>query len=425
MDEQRETESLFGGYRVLDLADEKGVLCAKLFADFGADVIKVEPLGGDPMRFIGPFYKDIPDPNKSLHWFTFNTNKRSITLDITKGDGRELFKRLVKTSHFLIECFPPGYMHSLGLGYADLEKLNPGLIMTSISNFGATGPYAHWKASDLVGTGMGGLQFLMGDGERPPARGTTEIGYAETNVQAFAGTMIAHHWRRRTGEGQQVDVSMQESVANSLDTAQQSWDLQKYIYSRGGGSRWIGQGLVSCVFPCKDGYMATWSPEYIPTMLDWLEEEGVIGPEEKTQRKKKWDEAEAVGYTATQYLVQVLTQQELNEWRDKRITLFANMTKGEIYDGARRRHFGWGPVNTPRDLVESPQLAGAREFFVRVEHPELGDTLTYAGAPVKLTETPFRIRWRAPLIGEHNLEVYGELGLSREEITFLKSAGVI
>ncbi|MFH0880830.1 MAG: CoA transferase [Lentisphaerota bacterium] len=426
MAEQQSVALLFEGYRVLDLSDEKGVLCGKLFADCGADVIKLEPPGGDPMRSRGPFYKDIPDANKSLYWFTFNTNKRGITIDITKKDGQELFRRLVKTAHFIIECFPPGYMNSLGLGYAELEKINPAVIMTSITHFGQDGPYAHMKGSDLVDTGMGGLQFLMGDRERPPVQGTTELGYAEANVQAFTGTMIAHHWRRRTGEGQHVDVSAQECIANTLDTAQQSWDLQQYIYSRGGSSRWLDKSLMECVFPCKDGYMATWLPEYIPAMLEWLEEGGAIEPEEKAQLLKRWENAVAAGKSPAMFMTQDLTQEEVNEYRGKRIALFANRTKSEIYDGAKQRHFGWGIVQSPKDLLQNPQLAGAREYFVKLEHPELGDTLTYAGAPLKLSETPFRLRRRAPLLGEHNLDVYrDELGLSLEELAFLKSTRVI
>ena len=418
---QGKLDTLLGDYRVLDLSDEKGVLCTKLLADFGADVIKVEPPGGDPMRFIGPFYKDIPDPEKSLYWFTFNTNKRSITLDITKRDGQEIFKRLVKTAHFLVECFEPGYMDRLGLGYEELEKINPGLVMTSISNFGATGPYAHWKATDIVATAMGGLQFLMGDRERPPVRGITQLAYAEANSQASAGTMIAHWWRLKTGEGQHVDVSMQECVANSLDTAQQTWDMMKFIYQRGGGARYVGWRLISCVHACKDGYVSTWSPEEVPTLLEWMEEKGAIDPEAKKKVRKMWDDAEAAGQTLSQFL----TQEQLDEWRARRIPFLKSMTKDEIYAGAIERHFGWGPCNTPRNLLTSPQLA-AREYFVNVPHPELHDTLSYAGAPFRLSETPFRIRRRPPLIGEHNQEVYeGELGLSKEELTFLKSIKVI
>jgi crotonobetainyl-CoA:carnitine CoA-transferase CaiB-like acyl-CoA transferase len=262
----------------------------------------------------------------------------------------------------------------------------------------------------------------MGDRERPPVRGTTEIGYSETNVQAAAATMIAHHWRRRTGEGQHVDVSAQECIANSCDTAQQTWDMMKFAYHRGGGHRWIGWRLISCVYPCKDGYVASWSPEDVSVLVEWMEAKGCMDPEEKAKRLKMWADSEASGTTLSQFL----SQEELNIWRDKRIPFFANMTQAEIYEGAMKRHFGWGPVNAPRDLVKSIQLAGVREYFVKVEHPELGDTLTYAGAPTKLYTNPFRIRRRAPLIGEHNLEVYaGELGLSKEELTFLKSIKVI
>ena len=144
---QKKEGSLLDPYRILDLSDEKGVLCGKVLADLGADVLKIEPPGGDPMRHIGPFYHDTPDPEKSLYWFTFNTSKRSITLDITKSDGQKIFKRLAKTADFVIECFSPGYLDRLGLGYSVLSELNPRLIMTSITPFGQSGPYRDYKAT--------------------------------------------------------------------------------------------------------------------------------------------------------------------------------------------------------------------------------------------------------------------------------------
>ena len=132
------SDGAMGPYRVLDLTDENGLLCGKLFADLGADVIKVERPGGDPARNIGPFYKDVPDPEKSLFWFAYNTGKRSITLNIESSNGQQLLKRLVKSADFLVESFPPGYMDKLGLGYRALSELNPRLIMTSITAFGQT-----------------------------------------------------------------------------------------------------------------------------------------------------------------------------------------------------------------------------------------------------------------------------------------------
>ena len=133
-------ETMLSPYRVLDLTDEKGLLCGKILGDLGADVIKIERPGGDPARNIGPFYHDEPDPEKSLFWFALNTSKRGITLDIEKADGKEIFKKLVKSADFVIESFAPGYLDKLGLGYSELERLNPGIIMVSITPFGQTGP---------------------------------------------------------------------------------------------------------------------------------------------------------------------------------------------------------------------------------------------------------------------------------------------
>jgi len=146
-------------YRVLDLTDEKGLLCGKLLGDLGADVIKIERPGGDPARNLGPFYHGEADPEKSLFWFAFNTSKRGITLDIETTDGQEIFKRLVKGSDFVIESFPPGYMDQPGLGYSVLEKVNPRVIMVSITPFGPTGPYKDYKAPDIVAWAMGAQMY--------------------------------------------------------------------------------------------------------------------------------------------------------------------------------------------------------------------------------------------------------------------------
>jgi crotonobetainyl-CoA:carnitine CoA-transferase CaiB-like acyl-CoA transferase len=158
------------GYLALDLTDEKGFLCGRILGDLGVDVIKVEPPGGDPSRRIAPFYKDIPDPEKSLYWFAYNANKRGITLNIESEEGKEIFKKLVKTAHFVIESHSPGYMDSLGLGYPSLSRVNRAIILTSITPFGQAGPYASYKASDITEMGMCGLMYLCGDPDLPPAR---------------------------------------------------------------------------------------------------------------------------------------------------------------------------------------------------------------------------------------------------------------
>lgn len=176
-------ESLLDGYRVLDLTDEKGLLCGRMLADLGADVIKIEKPGGDPARFRGPFYKDDPHPEKSFYWFALNLNKRSVTLDVETADGRDIFNRLVKTADFVIESFPPGHMKDIGLGYEALEKINPRVILTSITPFGQTGPYKDWKASELVAWAMGGFMFLCGDADRAPVQIACPQSYFHAGVR--------------------------------------------------------------------------------------------------------------------------------------------------------------------------------------------------------------------------------------------------
>ncbi|RPI50700.1 MAG: CoA transferase, partial [Deltaproteobacteria bacterium] len=150
------TEGMLSLYRVLDLTDEKGLMCGKILGDLGADVIKIEKPGGDLTRNIGPFYHDETDPEKSLFWFAFNNNKRGVTLNIEKADGQEIFKQLVKSADVIVESFPLGYMDKLGLGYSNLEKFKPGIIMVSITPFGQTGPYKDYKISDIVAWALGG-----------------------------------------------------------------------------------------------------------------------------------------------------------------------------------------------------------------------------------------------------------------------------
>ena len=421
MDERKE-KSILGPYRVLDLSDEKGVLCGKVLGDLGADVIKVEPPGGDRMRHIGPFYHDSPDPEKSLFWFTFNTSKRSITLDISHTDGQHIFKKLVQTADFIIECFPPGYLDGLGLGYAVLSELNPRIIVTSITPFGQSGPYRDYKASDIVGMAMGGLMYLIGDPNRPPVRVTAQQAYAQASVQAAAGTMAAHYFRQVKGEGQQVDVSMQEAVSNALDTTQQAWDLQRIVYKRVGSSRPVGERVSRAVYPCKDGYMACWAPEEPALLAEWMESEGMH--EEAAEIAKyveKWEQI----MDGRLSLSQALSQEELEHMQSMRVPFLKAHTRQELYEKATENHFGWAPVHTSKDLLEYSQLA-ARHYFVQVEHPELGHSITYPGAPYKLSQTPWRIWNRAPRIGENNQEIYeGELGFSREECITLKQAHII
>ena len=215
MEEVHDT-GMLSPYRVLDLTDARGLLCGKILADLGADVIQVEPPGGNSARGIGPFYHDEVHPERSLFWWAYTENKRSITLNLTSRDGQALLKRLVKTADFVVESGAPGELAAAGLGYDTLAALNPALIMVSITAFGQDGPYAHYKAPDLVGMGLAGFMYVTGDPDRPPVRVGFPHFYLHGAAAGATGAMLAHAQRTLTGQGQHVDVSCQEAVARAL-----------------------------------------------------------------------------------------------------------------------------------------------------------------------------------------------------------------
>jgi crotonobetainyl-CoA:carnitine CoA-transferase CaiB-like acyl-CoA transferase len=407
-------EGMLSPYRVLDLADDQGMFCGKLLGDLGADVIKVEKPGGDPSRSLGPFYHDDADPEKSLHWFAFNTSKRGITLDIETTDGSEVLQRLVKTADFLVESFPPGHMDGLGLGYSSLEKLNPGIIMLSITPFGQTGPYRDFNAPDLILWAMGGRMYSVGDIDRPPLRMSHHSqAHLQAGLDAATAAIMALHHRHMTGEGQFVDISIQDACAQPSDS---TWDIMKRIRPRGGMRNPSVQ--MTRTWPCKDG-LVTWI--FMPgefgarrnvAFVDWMDSEGMAND---FLKEFNW---ENLDYADT-------TQETVNHLEAPTARFFMAHTKLELLEGAVKYRILFYPQFNTTDILESEQLA-ARGYWAEVEHPELGTTITYPGPFAQFTETPPRVSRRAPLIGEHNHEIYQEeLGLSRQEVTRLRQAGVI
>lgn len=419
MDNQRRKDSLLGPFRALDLTDEKGFLCGRILGDLGADVIKVEKPGGDPSRNIGPFYHDDPDPEKSLYWFAYNANKRGITLNIESSAGREIFKKLVERADFVIESFPPGYMDSLGLGYSVLSQVNPQVIMVSITSFGQTGPYATYKASDIVAMAMGGLAYITGESDRAPLRLGGTQAYANAGVQAALGALVAHYHRGTTGEGQWVDVSIQESVVRTLLNALNYWDIGRRNVRRAAPYRLIaGIAWQRLVWGCKDGYVSfsLWGGAIgAPgnrALVEWMDSEG-MAPD--FLKDIEW-------YT---FDMTTVTQEELDRVSEPMSKFFKSHTMVELYQGALKRRVMLYPVHTIKEAAEDAQLE-AREFWTELKHPELGTNITYPGVFVKLANSPLRIRHRAPLIGEHNEEIYREeLGMSQEELAALKQNGVM
>lgn len=402
------------GLRVLDLSDEKGQFCTKLMADMGADVIKIEPPNGDPVRRLGPFYHDDEALEKSLYWFVLNTSKRGLTLDITTARGADLLRRLVATADFVVESFAPGTLERLGLGYAALAQARPGLILTSITNYGQSGPYRDYVATDLDVLGMSGTLFLCGDPDRSPTRVNAPQTPIYAGIQGYVGSLLAHYHRLESGEGQMVDVSMHE-CATLLHYSQIVWNAYGMVMPRLGDRLQVAPGaIVRYCFPCQDGYVQaipqlTWS-----TFVPWMAEHGMAG--ELTS--PAWAER-------LETLVSDWEQEHIDYSESVIANFLAGFRKRELYEEGQRRSQFVYPVYNARDSLDDPQLRH-REYFVSVQHPELDATLTYPGAPWKLSGTPWRLRRRAPLLGEHTVDILGgEFGLSETTLTTLRQEGVI
>ncbi|MDO8491860.1 MAG: CoA transferase [Dehalococcoidia bacterium] len=423
MTRQPELDMPLGPYRVLDLTQGGCLIGPRILGDLGADVIKIERPGGDPSRSLGPFYRDTIDPQKSLFWFAYCANKRGITLDIETADGKELFMALAKAADFVVESFPVGYLADLGLGYDALSRTNPRIVMTSITPFGQEGPKSRYKGCDLTEWATAGCLYTMGAPDHAPTWITFGAQSSlHAGAEAAAGSLIAHWHREQTGEGQHVDVSAQKSLAWLNQATIQMWEVNRYIYHRAGAMWVTGHGVArrQC-YACKDGFVAftVFGGGLVNlvmatrAMVAWMAEEGVAPDWLKTFN---WVD----GFDTSR-----LTQETVDRVEAPFAHFFMDRTKAELWEQSLKRGIVLAPVNTLGDVAADPHLQ-ARRFWEQVPHPELGEELTYCGAFYKFSETPLRIRRRAPLIGEHNQEIYErELGISREKLVLLKQAGAI
>ncbi|MDD5288897.1 MAG: CoA transferase [Dehalococcoidales bacterium] len=412
---QTENVSMLSPYRVLDMTDEKGLLCGKLLGDLGADVIKIERPGGDSARNNGPFYHDEPDPEKSLFWFAYNVNKRGITLDIETADGQELFKRLAKTADIVVESFAPGYMEKIGLGYKELEKVNPGIIMASITPFGQTGPYRDFNAPDIISWAASGFMSLLGEITSPPVRiSHYSQPHLLAGLAAAGGALMALLGRELTGEGQHVDVSIQECTAPCLENNEVRWDMTKILLPR--GQKW---GKLPYRWPCKDGHVIwvfwgglngnRWSSK----MINWMDKEGMA---DDFMKSIDWGSFEAFVQAPPDVIDHIV---------DSTIKFFMKYTRAELLEGAVKNDAMLFPVSDANEILSNAQLA-ARGYWVDINHPELSTTIRYPGSFVHASEATPEVFRSAPLIGEHNLEIYeGEFGIPQEKLVMLKQAGVI
>ena len=395
-------------YTALDLTEGGFNWCGKLLADLGAEVIKVEPPGGSPTRKLGPFIDGDLGPDSSLLWAAYCVNKRSVTLDLETEEGRARFERLAENADFLIESFKPGYMASLGLGYDDLAPLNRGLVYTSITPYGQTGPYAQHDAPDLVAWSMGGMQYICGDKDRPPVRISAPQAQLHAAGQAAAGAMAAFWHRQRTGRGQRVDVSMQLAVVWTLMNATPFPPLHGINIERDGAFRSRGPLSIRQVYVCADGHVSIVSaPRTLAAMTDWMVEEGAC-PD--WMMDIDWDTGN-ISPSALEDDPNALAQFEAVQVQMERFV--ASKTKRELYQRAIDRGILLAPCHTVQDIADSEQLA-ARDFWIDLDHTATGRKLTHLGPFIKFSESPISFRRPAPSVGQHNAEILADTRQSAE-----------
>jgi crotonobetainyl-CoA:carnitine CoA-transferase CaiB-like acyl-CoA transferase len=400
-------EQALSHLKVIELCNlVAGPYCTKLLADLGAMVIKAEPPGtGDEARKRGPFLNDIPNPETSGLFLYLNTNKLGITLDIKTATGKNILKELIKQTDVFVEDNPPKLMNELGLTYAELKKLNPRLVMTSITPFGQTGPYRDYKAYELNSFHAGGEGYLLPiqspDLSREPLKGGGLVGDCVCGLSSAIATLAATYRMRESGLGQHVDVSKQDVLMTMVL-------LMVAMFANMGvvPNRLKRPLLMPLPMECQDGYTMI----SVLTDREWQDFVEFMGNPAWAQdeRFSKWLQRHICGDDINPHVMEWLSQHK----------------KQEIFHKLQAKAVSAVPVNTAEDLVKSPQME-ARGFFVDVHHPRAGK-LKYPTVPYKFSETPCRMKRSAPLLGQHNVLVYCQmLGYTKEELAKMAEAGVI
>lgn len=410
MPEKEKETGFLPRYRVLDLADEKGAYCGKLLGDLGSDVIKVEPPGGDKTRLRGPFHNNEAHPEKSLHFLYFNTSKGSITLNLEDSAGQAIFKRLVEKADVVVESFAVGYLASLGLDYPALRKINPRLVMSSITPFGQKGPLSGYKATDINIMAMSGYMQLIGEPDQQPLVLGGEQSFYPGAQYAAAGIVAALFYRDATsGKGQHVDVSMQEAMITFYHEQMPvaMWNKTKKNVSRVG----VMDAMVTpCgLYPCKDGWISLCvvTPLEWDTLAQWMHE--VTGNDEVLKEEYK-------GGLIDRMPVRDMVNVMVIEFTDR-------LTGRELFLEGQKRKLVVMPVNDAPTLLEDAQL-NSRGFWVELDHPVVGKMKYPKGA--LYSDDIGAPRKAAPLLGEDNERIYcDELGYSKEDLAVLRTTGVI
>jgi crotonobetainyl-CoA:carnitine CoA-transferase CaiB-like acyl-CoA transferase len=400
-------ERALEGVRILECGHlVSAAYAAKLMADMGAEVIKIEEPGhGDLARQRGPYPHHTPHPEKSGLFLYLNTNKYGVTLDLRQAAGQDVFHKLVRETDVLLHNYHPTEMAALGLDYTELEKINPKLVMTSVTPFGLSGPHRDYQATDLTLWNAGGIAWLNGGGpgtdDMPPLRAFGQQSGYQAGVNAGIATLGALFSRLSSGEGQHVEVSAQECLLSILELTFEFYPYMGITASR------LGQKPIQPLdfFECKDGWIFLCCVEehQWKNFLDLMGSPEWAGEEIFADRISRGANGDAL-------------KPLLQDWMQDQSVM-------DLYDKAQARRVPIAPVSTMGDLFANEHLK-ARGFFATIDHPATG-ALQYPGALYKCSETPWDIRRPAPLLGQHNNDIYGRLGLSAQEIDTLKRQGVI
>lgn len=393
------------GLRVLDLGP--GIapsFCARLLADYGADVVKIEPPGrGDPTRRAGPFAGLDPHLEKSIPFLYLNTGKRGVTLDYAASSGREILERLLADADVLVEGFAPSPDSDAGesaLNYERLSRAHPRLVVTSVTPFGQDGPYRDFQATDIITCAMSGLMYHSGDSDREPLRSVLDQSLYVAGANAAAAALAAVFARLASGMGQRVDVSVAECMTSHLA---QPVPYQNYMGANKGRRPVRGAGFEE-LMPARDGYVVP----SVQGSQPWETVAGLIGHQGLQDPRF----ATGAGRIAHGEELKALLIEGLAQW--DRMPLF-------LASGERRLVFGM--AQDAADLLDCPHLA-ARGFFREVDHPIAGRA-AYPGMAAAVSELPDAAPSPAPLLGQHNAAIYGAMGYDADARAALRYAGVI
>ena len=371
----------------------------------GACVIKIEKPGGDISRGTGPFLNNSPHPEKSLFFWYNNTNKLSITLNLENSDGREIFRKLLKRTDIVVETFPPGYLKKLGLDFEVLSKINPRVILVSVTGFGQNGPRKNYKSCDLVASAMSGQMYISGSPSTPPLKPFGEQSYYTASIFAAIGILLALRKRNQSGKGEHIDISLQEAVTSTLEHVMIRYFYDQIIPKRQGSLYWNN---AFCILPCRDGFILVTLFQQWETLVEWMDSEDMADD----LMDEKWNDEE--------YRLQSLDHviEVLKRWAKTH-------TASELFETGQLMGFPWAPVYSPKEVLESPKLK-EHGFFIAMDHPEINASLKYPSFPYK-SSSLFLKQWRrAPLIGEDNVQIFqGKLGLTKKEVQRLSSIGAI